>query len=98
METIAGFSKLSAAGVAVSVGAVLAHRAVTTAVRCDDEKWEAYMGLFDCWKYDRRAFEGVHEAANAGGIGGLADLSPTDEGFTRLELTRVVCHWDSCGG
>jgi len=56
MKTIAGFSKLSAAGVAVSVGAVLAHRAVTTVVRGDDEKWEAYMGLFDCCKYDRRAF------------------------------------------
>jgi hypothetical protein len=41
METIAGFSKLSAAG-----GAVLAHCAVTV-VRGDDEKWEAYMGLFD---------------------------------------------------
>ena len=56
METIAGFSKPSAAGVAVSVGAVLAHCAVTTVVRGDNEKWEAYMGLFDCWKYDRRAF------------------------------------------
>jgi hypothetical protein len=55
METIAGFSKLSTAGVAVSVGAVLAHCAVTTAVRGDDGKWEAYMGLFDSWKYDRRA-------------------------------------------
>jgi hypothetical protein len=56
METIAGFAKLSAAGVAVSVGAVLAHCAITTVVWCDDEKWEAYMGLFNCWKYDRRAF------------------------------------------
>jgi len=56
METIAGFSKLSAAGVAVSVGAVLAHRAVTTVVRGNGEKWEAYMGLFDRWKYNRRAF------------------------------------------
>ena len=56
METIAGFSTLSAVGVAVSVGAVLAHRAVTTVVWGNDKKWEAYMGLFDCWKYDRRAF------------------------------------------
>ena len=56
VETIAGFAKLSAAGVAVSVGAVLAHCAITTVVWCDDEKWEAYMGLFDCWKFDRRAF------------------------------------------
>jgi len=56
VETIAGFAKLSAAGVAVSVEAVLAHRAITTVVWCDDEKWEAYMGLFNCWKYDRRAF------------------------------------------
>ena len=55
-ETIAGFLKLSAAGVAVSVGAVLAHRAVTTVVRGNNEKWEAHMGLFDCWKYNRRAF------------------------------------------
>ena len=55
-ETIAGFLKLSAAGVAVSVGAVLAHRAVTTVVWGDDENWEAYMGLFDNLKYDRRAF------------------------------------------
>jgi len=56
METIAGFSKLSAASVAVSVGAVLAHRAVTTVVWGDDEKWEAYKRLFDSWKYDRRVF------------------------------------------
>ena len=56
METIAGFSKLSAAGGAVSVRAVLAHRAVTTVVWGNDKKWEAYMGLFDCWEYDRRAF------------------------------------------
>ena len=44
METIAGFLKLAAAGVTVSVGAVLAHCAVTTVVWCNDEKWEAYMG------------------------------------------------------
>ena len=55
METIAGFSTLSAVGVAVSVGAVLAHRAVTTVVPGDEEKWEPYMGLFS-WKYNRRAF------------------------------------------
>ena len=54
-ETIAGFSKLSTVGVTVSVGAVLAHRAVTTVVPGDEEKWEPYMGLFS-WKYNRRAF------------------------------------------